>query len=292
MVVFDRQFNYPMAVSLISLHIAAFLGVLYWWYFGFYIVSWILAILLTMGRGLGISIGYHRMLTHRSFMCKNRVVRRVFVILGGLVQNARSWVSNHWSHHAYTDTEKDPHSPYWPYPGGFGGFLWSHILWLFWKFKPHEHLLRHPDLKDPDIVWEHKWHVLIMVLGFVVPFVLGGVYRLITFGWGAFLHGGVDSLLAAAVSMGVVLHVTCLINSLGHMVGWRTRKKGDKLFEADSSRNNPLLAIISFGEGNHGDHHKYPGSARLGWLDPSWLVIVFFEKMGIFHNVSRPPRST
>lgn len=286
----QRKFDYLMLFGLGALHIGFVAGLIYWYCYGFYWISWILAIFFTIGFGLGISIGYHRMLTHKSLVCSSKVVRRAFIYFGGLLQNARSWVSNHRAHHAYTDTEYDPSSPYWPYSGGIKGFWWSHIGWLFWNYSPPEHIRNHI-LQNPDIVWEGRWHIIFVVSGFLLPFLIGGIYGAFFLGWYGFFWYGLDALvLVGIIRTCISLHITCSINSLGHMIGWRVREVHDKLFYKDTSRNNPFLALISFGEGNHASHHQYPWSARIGFLDPSWLVIRFFERLHVFHDVLYPPK--
>ena len=278
---FKREFNPSMTISLIGLHAACVIAVAYWWEFGFYAVSWVVAAIRTIGGGLGVSIWYHRYLTHQSFSCKSKTLSYFMIYWGGLYQDAKTWVANHLSHHAHTDSEQDPHSQEWPYNGGLRGFLWSHMVWLFYRFTPPDRFLKHPSLQDQTVIWEHKWHVLIVASGFILPCIIGGLYGISTAGHVGFLIYGFDALLASVVSMVFSLHVTWLINSSGHMFGWRARKQGDLHYAHDSSRDNPLLALISFGEGNHGSHHKNPASPRIGWLDPSWPVILLLKNLGL-----------
>ena len=199
---------------------------------------------------------------------------------GGVLQDAEAWVSNHLSHHAHTDTALDPYSVYWPYKGGIRGLWWAHMGCLCWKFTAPDRFMKSAQLQSSVVRWEHKWHVLIVASGFAAPFLIGGISGVFFRGWGWFFFYGLDAFVLTVISTVMMLHVTCFINSLGHWLGWRARDKADRLYETDSSRDNSLLAFISFGEGNHGQHHKYPGSARIGWLDTSWPVILLFEKMG------------
>lgn len=291
MEIFDREPDLRATAALIFLHAMLILAIVYWWRFtGFYTISWILAGIFMVGGGLGVTIMYHRGLTHKSFTCNNVYIKRALMYFAGLLQNASSWVPNHWGHHAYTDTPLDPHSPYWPYHGRLRGWWWSHIGWLSWKYVPPKHLRNHQDLQNKDIVWENKWHILFVASGFFIPFIIGGLYGLVIGDWKNFIYYGVDSFFLAVISRTAMLHITLSINSFGHMIGWHARSITDRLFKTDSSRNNPLLATVSFGEGNHGDHHKFPSSARIGFWDPSWPVILFFEKLGIFREIHRPPR--
>ncbi|MBI2056604.1 MAG: acyl-CoA desaturase [Candidatus Sungbacteria bacterium] len=279
-----------MASLQIILHAVFIAAIIYWYYFGFHTLSWVLAGIFTIGGGLGVTLAYHRMLTHKSFICTNIYVRRTLIYFGGLLQNAPSWVRNHMAHHAYTDTRHDPHSPYWPYNGGFKGFWWSHMFWLNRKYLPPSRILYNPELNDRDIQWEHRWHKVFVASGFLIPFLIGGLYGLTVNGVQGFFLYGLDSfLLAGIIRTTASLHITFSINSFGHMLGWKARKHNDPFFIQDSSRTNPALAALSFGEGNHGDHHLYERSARIGLLDFSWPVILLFERMGIFINVKRPP---
>lgn len=281
----SRPFDCWTAIGLIALHLGFLIGIIYWYYFGFYLGSWILAAIFTVFGALGITLGYHRMLTHKSFACSNIFVRRVFIFFGGLLQNAPSWIANHRAHHAYTDTYQDPHSPYWPYPGGIAGAWWSHIGWLFWKYKPPEQLLKTVDLQNADIVWENRWHLIFAAAGFILPFFIGGVIGLRE-SVSSFFSYGLDSFLVAGVIRTfVTLHITCSINSMGHMIGWKLHTQSSK---KSSSRNNPVWALISFGEGNHATHHQHPGSARIGFWDPVWPIIKLFEKINIFREVNLP----
>ncbi len=284
----EQEFDYGTTTALVALHVGFVCAIIYGYCFGFYTISWILAGIFIVGAGYGVTIAYHRMLTHKSFVCSNRTVRRVLIYFGGLLQRTKSWVANHWSHHAYTDTILDPHSPYVPYRGGIKGWWHSHLEWLFWKYIPPDKWLNHPDLKDPDIVWEDRWHIVFVISGFFLPALIAGSYGILTVGSHAFFWYGIDAFFLSVIRTVIMLHVTCSINSFGHMVGWKAREPNDRHFTSDSSRNNPPLALISFGEGNHGDHHLYPGSARIGWLDPSWPIILFFEKLRIFRDVKRP----
>lgn len=282
----SRPFDYGAAIGLIAMHLGSCIGIVYWYHFGFYLESWILAFIFAVLGAIGVTLGYHRMLTHKSFMCSNIFVRRVLIFFGGLLQNAPSWIANHRAHHAYTDTYQDPHSPYWPYSGGIAGAWWSHIGWLFWKYRPPEQIRKHADLQSADIVWEDRWHPVFVVTGFVLPFFIGGIIGLReNVSVSSFFSYGFDSFFVAGVIRTCfILHITCLINSMGHMIGWELNPQ---LSQKSSSRNNPFLALISFGEGNHAAHHQHPRSARIGFWDPAWPIIKLFEKINIFREVNR-----
>ena len=218
------------------------------------------------------------------FTCVNKVFAYVMVYWGGLLQNAKSWVSNHLTHHAYTDVRgMDPHSP-------LDGFWHAHIGWLFKKYTAPDKFFKSPLVTVPIIQWEDKWHIPIVTSGFVIPFVLGGIYGAFYESWRGFLMYGMDAFLAVVVSTVFILHVTCSINSVGHIIGWGMRKKRSFWMYIQTVPVF-LWKVASFGEANHQDHHNHPGSARIGLVDPAWLVILFFEKLQIFTNVHRPPKS-
>ena len=148
MVEFDREFHFAMALALATLHGVALVGCVYWYYSGFYTVSWILASIRIIGGGLGVSVWYHRYLTHKSFVCKSTAVSYVMTYFGGLLQDAESWVSNHLSHHAHTDTALDPYSVYWPYKGGIRGLWWAHMGCLCWKFTAPDRFMKSAPLQS------------------------------------------------------------------------------------------------------------------------------------------------
>lgn len=281
----SRPFDYLTATGLIVLHLGSVIGLIYWYHIGFYVESLILAIVFAVCGALGTTLGYHRMLTHKSFTCSNIFVRRALIFFGGLLQNAPSWIANHRAHHAYTDTYQDPHSPYWPYTGGIKGAWWSHIGWLFWKYEPPKQIRSHVDLQSADVIWEDRWHMLFVASGFLLPFLIGGIMGSKESMFSFFLYGLDSFLLAGVIRSCVVLHIICSINSMGHMIGWKLRSQSS---QKSSSRNNPFLALMSLGEGNHASHHQRPGSARIGFLDPAWLLVIFFEKIDMFQNVNRP----
>lgn len=214
--------------------------------------------------GLGISMGYHRLFTHRGFETS-----RFFYILlatlgtmnfqGGPIQ----WVGIHRIHHRDSDTEHDPHSPR-------HGFLWAHVLWC---------LARDPlgrdvtaaagDLKkDPVMVWLERWFWVPQAVLAAVLYLVGGWSWVI---WGV------------AVRTVFTYHATWLVNSASHLWGYRN-------FETkDDSRNNWWVALISWGEGWHNNHHAHQRSARHGlkWCepDPTWWSLVFLRKLGIVRKL-------
>jgi len=241
----------------------------------------IFAVLYTLS-GLGITAGYHRLFTHRSFKTYP-LVRGIFAVLGStaIQGSAPDWVADHRKHHAYADEEGDPHSPHVGHEGGrIRGFVHAHFGWLFADEKASRQRYVPDLLDDPVVMAVHRRFPLIVVLSyFVVPVTAGLIAtRKLRGGLSAFVWGG-------ALRVFFVHHATWSVNSVCHL--WGTRP-----FETvDESRNNPLVALVGLGEGNHHNHHAFPRSARHGlqpWqLDPTWWLIWTMEKTGLAWDVQR-----
>jgi stearoyl-CoA desaturase (delta-9 desaturase) len=226
--------------------------------------------------GLGISMGYHRLLTHRGFKTY-RAVKYALALCGTLTLEGGPmfWVATHRLHHQFSDQPEDPHTP------RVSGF-WAHVGWIMFGERLHDDAARMaryaPDLgKDPFYRWLTAWHWL--------PLTLLGVVLLAIGGWG---------LVNWAIFLRVVvgLHSTWLINSATHMWG---RRRFDT---RDDSRNLWWAAILTFGEGWHNNHHAHPTSARhgLAWheLDITWIELRVLQAMGLVWDVkvakvSQPP---
>jgi stearoyl-CoA desaturase (delta-9 desaturase) len=235
--------------------------------------------------GLGITVGFHRLLTHRSFKTK-RWLRATFAALGSAAVEGPviSWVSDHRKHHVYADRDGDPHSPHVDHGvgwrGALRGLLHAHVGWLFIHTQRGAKERFAPDLiDDPAIRFVDRTFVLWVALGLLVPFGLG--YAL----GGSWLTGLTGLLWGGLVRMLVLHHVTFSINSLCHFFG-RRRFDTD-----DHSRNLLWLAPLSFGESWHNNHHAFPTSARHGlrpWeLDLSAMLIRGLESVGLAWDVVR-----
>ncbi len=235
--------------------------------------------------GLGITVGFHRLLTHRAFETK-RWLRGVLAACGSAAIEGPviSWVADHRKHHAFADREGDPHSPHVDHGAGWRGALrglaHAHVGWLFIHTQRGAKDRFAPDLmNDPVIKFVDRTFVLWVALGLAVPFGLG-------FAIGGDLHAGLTGLLwGGAVRILLLHHVTYSINSLCHFFGRR------RFVTDDQSRNLFWLAPLSFGESWHNNHHAFPTSARHGlraWeLDISALVIRGLELTGLAWNVQR-----
>jgi stearoyl-CoA desaturase (delta-9 desaturase) len=235
--------------------------------------------------GLGVTVGFHRLFTHRSFKAKP-AVRGTLAVLGSIAIEGPviSWVADHRKHHAFSDKVGDPHSPHVDHGGGLRGelrgFVHAHIGWLFVHDQRGSRARYAPDLlRDPVVRFVDRTFVLWAVGGLVLPFVLG-------FAIGGSLATGLTALLwGGLVRLFVLHHLTYSINSVCHVFGRR------RFATTDESRNVFWLALPTFGEAWHNNHHAFPTSAQHGlrrWeLDPSALVIRGLEATGLAWDVVR-----
>jgi stearoyl-CoA desaturase (Delta-9 desaturase) len=237
--------------------------------------------------GLGVTVGFHRHFTHRSFKA-HTAVRATLAALGSAAIEGPiiSWVADHRKHHAFSDEEGDPHSPHVGHGSGVGGalrgLLHAHVGWLFVHTQRGSRRRYAPDLlADPVIRFVDRTFVLWVLVGLAVPFALGWLL-------GGTLAAGLTGLLwGGAVRMLVVHHVTYSINSLCHVFGRQSFETGDE------SRNLWWLAPFTFGESWHNNHHAFPTSAvhglRRGQIDVSAFVIGGLERLGLVWDVVRVP---
>jgi stearoyl-CoA desaturase (delta-9 desaturase) len=242
-------------------------------------------LLLYVLTGLGVTVGFHRLFTHRAFRT-TRSVRAALAILGSAAIEGPviSWVADHRKHHQFSDREGDPHSPHVGYGDGWRGALrglaHAHVGWLFIHTHRGRRARYAPDLlADPVVSW---------VDGTFIVWALGGLVAAFVLGWliGGSLRDGLTGLLwGGAVRMLVLHHVTYSINSLCHFFGRQRFETGDQ------SRNLAWLALFSFGEAWHNNHHAFPTSAVHGlrrWeVDPSAVVIAVLERVGLAWGVVR-----
>jgi stearoyl-CoA desaturase (Delta-9 desaturase) len=235
---------------------------------------------------LGVTLGYHRMFTHRAFE-SSRVFRAIVAILGSMAVQGPviTWVADHRKHHTFTDQDGDPHSPHLAGPGFWGAVkgLWhAHVGWLFETVGTADRPRFASDLlKDGVIRVIDKLFFVWVGLSLAIPFALGWI-----------VGGGLGAALSAVLWGGFVRvfllhHVTWSINSVCHFFG---RKRFDV---EDESRNVFWLAPLSMGEAWHHNHHAFPTSAFHGLsrferlADPTGLLIALLEKLGIVWNVVR-----
>jgi stearoyl-CoA desaturase (delta-9 desaturase) len=255
--------NWPTSIVLSLLHLGAVAAL-----FTFDWRAFAIAVFLYwLATGLGISMGYHRLHTHRSYHVP-RALEYFFAFCGALALEGGpiSWVATHRIHHQKSDLPGDPHSPR---DGGW----WAHAGWVLFGEANHNNTRKMskyaPDLaKRRFYVWLNNWHwVPTVVLGTLL-FAIGGLPVVL---WGVCLRTVVG------------LHATWLVNSATHM--WGSRRFATR----DDSRNNWWVALITFGEGWHNNHHAHPTSARhgLAWheFDLSWIQIKALKLLGIARSI-------
>jgi stearoyl-CoA desaturase (Delta-9 desaturase) len=238
--------------------------------------------------GLGITVGFHRLLTHQSFRAPTWV-RVLFASLGSMaIQGAVvDWVATHRRHHAYTDEFGDPHSPHVDFDDGLAGFfrgLWhAHAGWMFSADSTVNEAWAPDLLREEPIMRVHRAFPWFLLASFVAPPIIGGLVT-----WS--LSGALTAFLwGSLVRIFLLHHVTWSINSICHVFGTRP-------FDShDESRNNAVMALLGFGEGWHNAHHAFPASARHGlrwWeLDVSWLVIRTLAALRLARDIKLPSPS-
>jgi fatty-acid desaturase len=221
---------------------------------------------------IGICLGYHRLLSHRSFQVPKWLEYVIALIGAAALQGGPIfWIAGHRLHHAHTeDEEKDPYS-------ARKGFWWSHMLWILYPksdfFDADKYFRYAPDLaRDPFYLWLDKYFLLLQIPVGVGLYLLGGWSYVI---WGM------------CVRSVFLWHSTWFINSVTHMWGYRT-------FETnDNSRNLWWAAIVTYGEGWHNNHHAYPNVAKAGWrwweVDVTWWAIQVLRAFGLATKVVMPP---
>lgn len=267
----DKTFTQPIGwvtvFFMIFFHVCAFAALFFftWKALAVFLVLWWVA------GSLGIGMGFHRLLTHRGYKTPKwfeyfLTVCGTLALEGGPI----AWVATHRVHHQNTDKEGDPHSPR---DGGF----WAHMGWIITGKAMHasaagELLAFVPDLrKDKFHIWISKWHWVPLALVGVAAFAIGGWPCVL---WGIFLR----TVLG--------LHATWLVNSATHMWGSR------RFLTDDTSKNSLWVALLTFGEGWHNNHHAAPQSARHGivWyeIDMNWYGIMMLRQLGLAWDIKLP----
>ena len=267
-----NRLNWAIAPVMVMFHVGAVAALFFFSWTGLFVALF----LFWVTGSLGLGICYHRLLTHRSFATPKWF--EYFLTICGVAAMEGGpllWVAIHRKHHQYADKEGDPHSPR-------DGKWWSHAGWVLVGNVLRQDvatLKRYvPDLAEDKVhVWLTKYHLAPMAVLAAVLFAIGG-FRLVL--WGVFLRTVVG------------LHATWIVNSAGHI--WGSRRFQTR----DTSTNNWLVAMVSFGDGWHNNHHAYPVSARHGlkWyeIDFNWYTIWIFELLGLASGIhdGRPPART
>ena len=261
-----RRYGWLVSLPFFAVHVLAIAGVIAggWSWSGF-----ALAVGLYYLRMFGITAGYHRYFSHRTFRT-SRAFQFVLALLGTLSfqKGVLWWAAHHRDHHKYSDTPKDVHS------FRDEGFWHSHVGWILTrdteetKWKNIQDLTRYPELK-----WLNKWHLVPGVALGHVLFFAGGWHALL---WGLF------------VSTTMLWHGTFTINSLSHWWGVR------RYATADGSKNNFFLALLTMGEGWHNNHHYYPRAANQGFrwyqVDLTFYVLKLLSVFGLVWDIHTPPQ--
>jgi stearoyl-CoA desaturase (delta-9 desaturase) len=264
--------------------VGLFYAVFRWWGHGIGVRDLTLAVLFYVIVGHGVTVGFHRLMTHRSFTAR-RPLKIGLAIVGSMAFQGGpiGWVADHRRHHAKADRPGDPHSPHGHGPGLGGQLrgLWhAHVGWLLNHAPTSWRRYAHDLLDDHDLLVVNRlfpvWCVVSLALPFGIGYLFGGV------------AGGLTALLwAGAVRICVLHHITWSVNSICHMIGRRPFATPDR------STNVGALAILSFGESWHNGHHAFPHSARHGILrgqiDSSAMLISLFERLGWATDVQRVP---
>ncbi|MFM7267142.1 MAG: acyl-CoA desaturase [Cyanobium sp.] len=222
---------------------------------------------------LGVTIGYHRLLSHRAFRVPTWL-ERFFATCGALScqHGPIDWVGLHRHHHKFSDTDADHHD-------SNKGFWWSHMGWMFQEIPAMGAVPRLTgDLaRDPYYRWLNSWFLSLQVVLGLLLFWIGSATG--AGGWALVLWG-------IPLRLVVVYHVTWLVNSATHCWGATPHDSGDR------SRNNLWVALLTFGEGWHNNHHAYPHSARHGWgpgqIDLTWQHIRLLRRLGLARQVRLP----
>ncbi|MBD2497333.1 fatty acid desaturase [Nostoc sp. FACHB-280] len=270
----DRSHGQPLVLNWTSITFFAAvhaLALLAPWFFSWSALG--VAIFLHWLFGsIGICLGYHRLLTHRSLHVP-KGLEYAIALIGSLALQGGPifWVAGHRRHHTYTeDIDKDPYS-------AKRGFWWSHMGWLLYKrpefFKYESNRKFAPDLaKDAFYRWLDRYFLLLQIPLGVGLYLLGG--------WSFVIYG----LFVRAV---LLWHSTWLINSASHITGYRSHDSDD------NSRNLWWAAILTYGEGWHNNHHAYPNVAKAGWkwweIDMTWWAIMSLKQLRLAQRIVLPP---
>ena len=272
-----------VAAQIISASVLVFLpllivayAIIRFWNHGIGWFDLTLATVLYVVTGHGLSIGFHRLFTHKSFVAA-RWLKITLAICGSMAVEGSliTWVAQHRRHHASTDREGDPHSPLrygrgsWPL---MKGLVFAHVGWFFVPNPSHPERWCPDVIGDPDLLLVSRLAPLWAMLSFAIPFALGWAVT-------STLAGALAALLwAGVVRVFVLHHVTWGVNSIAHTFGATPYKT------KDNSRNVPVLALMSFGDSWHNAHHAFPTVARHGvdrhQLDSSATLIRAFERLG------------
>ena len=273
----EDRIDWLRAAPFVAMHLA-YLGVMG---VGVSPVALAVAAALYALRMFALTGFYHRYFSHRAFQT-SRAVQFTFALIGAscVQRGPLWWAAYHRHHHRVTDTPADPHSP------GVHGFLWSHVGWFLTPRNFRTDLARVPDLaKYPELRWLDRFDIAIPLLLAIGMYALGALLQHVapqlgTSGWQMLVWGFFVSTI-------VLFHATVTINSLAHRYGRRRYET------KDDSRNNVWLALLTFGEGWHNNHHFFPGSSRQGFrwweVDLTWYGLKLMAMLGLVRGLKPVP---
>jgi stearoyl-CoA desaturase (delta-9 desaturase) len=271
-----QRVDWVRCVPFLGLHLAC-LGVIW--------VGWspfavLFAVALYAVRMFAITGFYHRYFSHKTFKT-SRFSQFLFALLGNTAvqRGPLWWAAHHRHHHKRSDQVEDIHSPHQ------NSFLWSHIGWIMSRANFKTQIAQVPELaKYPELRFLDRFDSLVPLVFFVGSFALGALLGNVAPGLGV---TGAQLLVWSMISTVLLFHGTCTINSLSHLFGSRRFETTDK------SRNNPLLALITFGEGWHNNHHHFPATARQGFYwweyDVTWYALVVLSWFGVIWDLKPVP---
>ncbi len=273
----EDRVDWLRAAPFVIMHLAC-LGVIW---VGVSPIALIVAATLYAVRMFALTGFYHRYFSHRTFRT-SRAVQFVFALIGAscVQRGPLWWAAHHRHHHRVTDTPADPHSP------GIHGFIWSHVGWFLTPRNFRTDLSRVPDLaKFPELRWLDRYDIAIPVALAVLLYGLGVLLHHVAPQLGT--SGGQMMIWGFFVSTIVLFHATVTINSLAHRFGKR------RFDTKDDSRNNVWLALLTFGEGWHNNHHFFPGSSRQGFhwweIDLTWYGLKLMSALGLVRGLKPVP---
>ncbi|MBL8298116.1 MAG: fatty acid desaturase [Rhodanobacteraceae bacterium] len=273
----DERIDWIRALPFLGLHLAC-AGVLW---VGISTTAVAVAILLYVVRMFALTAFYHRYFSHRTFRT-SRSVQFLFALIGAACAQRGPlwWAAHHRRHHQHADTALDPHSP------GLRGFLWSHVGWFLTPRALPTDIARVRDFAQfPELRWLDRFDTAVPALLAAVLYLGGELLQRHAPQLGT--SGAQLVIWGFAISTIVLFHATVTINSLAHRFG--TRRYDTR----DESRNNAWLALLTFGEGWHNNHHFFPGAARQGFrwweIDLSWYGLRLLAALGLVHDLKPVP---
>ena len=263
-----KRIFWPAVIAVSVVHIGALIAL-----FNFSMTGLFLSLFFYIFTGLGITMGYHRYFTHRSFHAKPWL-ENLLAIAGSLSLQGplKKWVFDHRLHHIYSDKHDDPHN-------SRKGLFWSHMGWMF--FEP-EYTIEQKKML-PRLMKDFKEKDFLNTISKPIPYLM---LQVLVFGLVFLIFDWKAALWATFFRYAWVYHITWSVNSFSHWFGYKTYNSGD------DSRNNIIVGFLALGEGWHNNHHAFPLSARHGLdknqFDFTYLVIKFFEYFNSIKEVNLP----